>query len=55
MAAGFADRGAQILLREPELLDQALVAFRFFDGVEVLTLQVLNQRRRHGIAIGQVA
>ena len=48
MAAGFADGLAEGFLRETELVDHTAVALRLFDGVEVLSLEVLDEGRGHG-------
>jgi len=42
--AAFADAGGDIFLAEVELVDQLLVALGFLDGVEVLPLEILDQR-----------
>jgi hypothetical protein len=36
-------------------LGQALIGARFFDGVQVFALKVLDQRNRHHLALGQRA
>ena len=43
MTARFADNVAQHLLRVTEVADKALVTARFFDGVQVAALNVLDQ------------
>ena len=39
-----ADNIRDFLLRERELLDELLVAFRFFDRIEIRALQILDHR-----------
>ena len=45
----------QRLLRVGEFLHQAAIAARFFDRVEVLALDVLDQRDLERVAIGEIA
>ena len=55
VAARLADCLAKLLLREAKLLHQTSKTFAFFDGVEILALEVFDQGSSHGICIGQVA
>src|SRR6266566_3542304 len=61
-AEGVGDRGAvaphrvcDVLLRQTEFRDEALVAARFIHGREVVTLQILDQRERQEGAVVDVA
>jgi hypothetical protein len=57
--AGGAARAAHglrgLLVREPELVHQALQALRLFQRVEVLALDVLDQRHHGGGLVGHLA
>ena len=53
--AGFAHCFCNLLLRELEVIHQHLVAVCFFQRLQILTLQVLNQRQLHHFAVRQVA
>ena len=53
VAAGFGDERAELVLRDAELDLEALVAFGFLDGVEVLALEVLDQGGGHGLRVGK--
>ena len=53
MAARFSDGGAELFLCEREFFDQPAIAFRFFDGIEVVALQVFDEGRGHRVRIGQ--
>ena len=48
---GFDHAPRDLLLRQAETLHQQLIAFRLFDRVQVLTLQVLDQRQLHDLAL----
>ena len=51
--AALADFGRDFLLRELELLDELGVTLGFFDGIEVLALEVLDERQfQHGAVVG---
>src|SRR2546425_6876720 len=57
-AEGVGDRGAvathrvcDVLLRQTEFRDEALVTARFIHGREVVTLQILDQRERQEGAV----
>jgi hypothetical protein len=56
--AGGAARAAHglrgLLVREPELVHQALQALRLFQRVEVLALDVLDQRHHRGGLVGHL-
>src|SRR5207253_124158 len=59
---GVGDRGAvaphrvcDVLLRQTEFRDEALVTARFIYGREVVTLQILDQRERQEGAVVDVA
>src|SRR5215470_13834569 len=54
-AAGAADRLSRGLVGESELLDQPLQALRFLERVEILALDVLDQREGEGSLIGDRA
>ncbi len=51
MAPALTDDLSQILLRMPEFVDQAVVALRLLDGVEILSLDVLDEGNLEGIAV----
>ena len=54
--AALADLGRHFFLRELKLLDELRVALRLFDRVEVLALEILDQRQfEHGAVIGLAA
>ncbi len=53
MAARFSDGGAELFLCECEFLDEPAIAFRFFDGIEVVALQVFDEGGGHRVRIGQ--
>src|SRR5207253_4097002 len=50
-----ADARREFLLRQPVLLDQALVRLRLLDRVEVLALDVLDQRDLERLVVGDLA
>ena len=52
---GAADRFGRLLMGEPELADEALERARLFQGIEVLALDVLDERHRNGGFIGNMA
>jgi hypothetical protein len=43
------------LLREFELFDQALIAFRLFERIEIRALQILNESQRKHCSIVEIA
>ena len=47
-AARTTDRFGRLFVRETELVEQALDAVRFFKRVQILALDVLDQRHRRG-------
>jgi hypothetical protein len=53
--AVLADALGQVLLREAVLVEQSLVRLRFLDWIQVLALQVLDERQCEGLARGGVA
>ena len=53
VAARLADGRRQPFLSHGELTQQALQPLGLLDGVEVAPLQVLDQSRGHGVAIGE--
>ena len=55
VAAAFADGLAQRVLGQREFVDEAAVAFRLLQGVEVLALEVLDQGGGHGLAVAEIA
>jgi hypothetical protein len=54
-AARSADRLRGLFVGQPELVDQPLQALRFFQRVEVLALDVLDQRHHGGGFVGHMA
>ena len=48
-------RCRDVVLGEPELLDELPIGFRRLERVEVLALQVLDERELDLLAIGQLA
>ena len=55
MRAGLADGIAERIVRQAEIMQQALVALGLFDRIQVLTLQVLDQGQHRGITVGGFA
>ncbi len=55
VAAAFAERAAELFLRVTEFLDEPAIALAFFDRVEVLALDVLDQRDLGRAAIVHLA
>src|SRR5947207_6707106 len=53
--AGTPNARGEILLREGELVDQLAIGARRLDRVEILALQVLDQRQLELLAIGKLA
>ncbi len=53
--AALADPGRHLLLGQAEVLDQLLVGGRLLERVEVLPMQVLDQRLLQGVGVGRGA
>ena len=51
MAAAFAHRCRERFLGPPELVDQPPIAFRLFQSVQVLALDVLDERELKGLPV----
>lgn len=47
-------RSATWFLRHPKTVNQHIVAFGFFNWIQILTLQVFNQRQFHDLAVGRL-
>ena len=50
----FADAFGDLLLGHLELLGQRAIAFRFLDEIQILALQVLDQRDLQGLTVGHI-
>ena len=51
MLSGLADAGSQFFLCIAQLFDQLFICFRFFDGIEVLSLNIFQQSDLHHLLI----
>ena len=55
VAARFTDRVAQRLVRQAEIQQQALVSLRLFNGIQVLSLQILDKSNHRRVAVVHIS